>query len=73
MKYYCHFFTFKFTKIWLFSVLHGKHKSGKVAENAFTFLQTILDAGLERCSWEKVFWKYAANLQENTHAEVWFQ
>ena len=21
----------------------------------------------------KVFWKYAANLQENTHAEVWFQ
>ena len=27
----------------------------------------------QRCSWEKVFWKYAANLQENTHAEVWFQ
>ena len=26
-----------------------------------------------RCSYEKVFWKYAANLQENTHAEVWFQ
>ena len=22
---------------------------------------------------EKAFWKYAANLQENTHAEVWFQ
>ena len=22
---------------------------------------------------EKVFWKYIANLQENTHAEVWFQ
>ena len=21
---------------------------------------------------EKVFWKYTANLQENTHAEVWF-
>ena len=21
----------------------------------------------------KVFWKYAANLQENIHAEVWFQ
>ena len=20
-----------------------------------------------------VFWKYVANLQENTHAEVWFQ
>ena len=22
---------------------------------------------------KKVLWKYAANLQENTHAEVWFQ
>ena len=22
---------------------------------------------------KKVFWKYAAKLQENTHAEVWFQ
>ena len=21
----------------------------------------------------QVFWKYAANLQENTHAEMWFQ
>ena len=26
-----------------------------------------------RCSKEKVFWKYASNLQENTHAEVWSQ
>ena len=26
----------------------------------------------QRYSLEKVFWKYAANLQ-NTHAEVWFQ
>ena len=23
--------------------------------------------------YEKVFWKYTANLQENSHAEVWFQ
>ena len=22
---------------------------------------------------KKMFWKYAANMQENTHAEVWFQ
>ena len=22
---------------------------------------------------EKVFWKYAANLRENTHAKVWFK
>ena len=25
----------------------------------------------KRCYYEKVFWKYAVNLQENTHAEVW--
>ena len=30
-------------------------------------------AAVQRCSQEKVFWKYAANLQENTHAEVRFQ
>ena len=28
------------------------------------------EAVVQRCSYEKVFWKYAANLQENTHAEV---
>ena len=27
-------------------------------------------AALHRCSYKKVFWKYPANLQENTHAEV---
>ena len=32
-----------------------------------------LEAALQRCSYKKMFWKYAANLQENTHAEVWFQ
>ena len=31
------------------------------------------EAALQSCSYKKVFWKYAANLQENTHAEVWFQ
>ena len=31
------------------------------------------EAASQRWSWEKVFWKYAANLQENNHAEVWFQ
>ena len=28
------------------------------------------EAALHRCSQEKKFWKYAADLQENTHAEV---
>ena len=32
-----------------------------------------LEAGLHRAFWEKVVWKYAANLQENTHAKVRFQ
>ena len=27
----------------------------------------------QMCSSEKVFWKYAANLKESTHAEVQFQ
>ena len=30
-------------------------------------------SALRRRSYEKVFWKYAANLRENTHAEVWVQ
>ena len=29
-------------------------------------------AATQRCSYEKIFWKYAANLHENTHVEVWF-
>ena len=31
------------------------------------------EAAAQRCSMKKVFWKYAANIQENSHAEVWFQ
>ena len=34
---------------------------------------SISEITLQRCSYEKVFWKYAANLLENTDAEVWFQ
>ena len=33
----------------------------------------LTEAVVQRCSLEKVLWKYAANLQETTHAEVWFQ
>ena len=29
-----------------------------------------IEAALQKCSQEKVFWKYAANLQENTRPEV---
>ena len=31
------------------------------------------EAAIQRRSYKKVFWKYAANLQENTHVKVWFQ
>ena len=31
------------------------------------------EEALTRCFLKKVFWKYAAYLQENTHAEVWLQ
>ena len=33
----------------------------------------VSQAAIQRCSVEKVFWKHAASLQENTHAEVRFQ
>ena len=32
------------------------------------------EAALQMCFFYKIkFWKYATNLQENTHAEMWFQ
>ena len=31
------------------------------------------EAVLQRCSYEKVFWKYAANLQESNHSKLWLQ
>ena len=33
----------------------------------------LIEAAVQRYFYEKVFWKYAANLQESTHAKVWFQ
>ena len=33
----------------------------------------LSEAAVSRCSLKKVFWKYAANLLENTHEEVQFQ
>ena len=30
------------------------------------------EAALQRCFYKKVFWKYAADLQESTDTEVWF-
>ena len=38
-------------------------------EYTMVFLD-FFEAAIQRWSQEKVFWKHAANLQENTHAEV---
>ena len=35
-------------------------------------LNELPEAALYRC-YKKAFWKYAANLQKNGYAEVWFQ
>ena len=31
------------------------------------------EGAIQRSSYKKFFWKYAPNLQENTHGKVWFQ
>ena len=33
----------------------------------------LAEVAIQRCSYKLVFWKYAANLQENPYAEVRFQ
>ena len=42
----------------------------KYIQNDVNSIQKQLFKGVLK---KKVFWKYAANLQEKTHAEVWFQ
>ena len=51
-----------------------KNFADRVSQNAIIdVLYQITEADTQRCSLEKVFWKYAANLQENTHAEVRYE
>ena len=38
----------------------------------FEYESIKAEAAMKKYSWEKVFWKYVANLQENTHAQVSF-
>ena len=33
---------------------------------------TSAEVALHVRSYKKILWKYAANLQDNTHAEFWF-
>ena len=39
----------------------------------YQHLHSFSEAGIQWGSYEKVFWKFAENLQENTYAEMWFQ
>ena len=45
----------------------------KISMEILYFFETVIKAALHRCSYEKIFWKYTANLQANTHAKLWFQ
>ena len=48
--------------------------SFKDTDSSITMQMIVVwEAAVQRCSKENVFGKYAANLQENIHAEVWFQ
>ena len=38
-----------------------------------TYNNVLIEAAFQRCSSEKVVWKYTENLQDNNHAKVRFQ
>ena len=42
-------------------------------ETFFMYKELFTEAAVQRCFLEKVFWKYAANLQQTTYAKVRFQ
>ena len=58
------------TKYVIWNALFITECDRKVHNNA---MQVPAEAAAQMCSEEKVFWKYAANLLENTHAEERFQ
>ena len=49
--------------------------SMETATKIFSYLKfhLVMETALYRCSQEKVFWKYAAYLQENNNVEMWSQ
>ena len=54
----------------LFKEMEARKKI--VFSSSKMFAEERTEVALQRCSYKKVFWNYAANLQVNTHAEVWF-
>ena len=55
---------------WILTLLEQVCLAGSFTSNV---LKQDSEAAILRYSKEKLFWKHAANLQENTHAEVLFQ
>ena len=45
----------------------------KLSGADFQYSGKIQKQPTRRALKKKLFWKYTANLQENTHAKVWFQ
>ena len=58
------------TILWLFRVITNNSTNPIFYYGNVIILLTTLEAAFLRCSEEKMSWKYSANLQENTHAEV---
>ena len=66
------------SKSWFLSLISTAAISSIAFSDFFSFLRScftihkycfthIIEAALQRCSLEKVFWKYAANLEKNTN------
>ena len=72
-KYIMKGWSLKILKIKLRKVLFLYQKKKLLQQALSKKKKKVSEAAVQRCSYEKVFWKYAANLQENNHGEVWFQ
>ena len=57
----------------VFLIFVGGIEKEQWYETGYTRNLLIIEAAHQWCSYEKVFWKYAADLQEKTHAKLWFQ
>ena len=56
----------------LFQMMVLDMQQKTVVDDITQFADHATEASLQRCFYKKVFWKYAENLQENTHADVDF-
>ena len=81
----CNIYTYNFYKKYL-SIYFKKNHKRQIANAESGYCLYIAnkndrrnqvlqkpEAAVQRCSYEKMFRKYAAKLQDNTHAEVRFQ